>query len=319
MAAYLGHAPRSKAARRCSRSISLRWRVSRRCTRSTAIRASSARSWPKPLDAVITEQVREPQTEARLRAAMPRLTAIADPVSQQVRQQYEENPYPRWVTVAPTRAGREHIRPPARAVSGRAAARRRGACGARYPGRGLRHRTAADRHGAAFPAGARAGDRSEPREPCLCASASPMPPASQIEYAQADILALAPDRQLRHDRGERRAASPGRPDARLGDAAQPAQAGRRHAARASTASSGARDVVALQREFVAERRLCARPSTTSAACRQDLLAKPDPRFAPILRLAGLLQHQRLPRPAVPRAGASADACRKSAHSWPSTG
>jgi SAM-dependent methyltransferase len=59
-------------------------------------------NWLKPLDALVTEQVREPQTEAALRATIPHLTAIADPVSQQVRAQYEDNPYPRWVTVAPT-------------------------------------------------------------------------------------------------------------------------------------------------------------------------------------------------------------------------
>jgi tetratricopeptide (TPR) repeat protein/2-polyprenyl-3-methyl-5-hydroxy-6-metoxy-1,4-benzoquinol methylase len=60
------------------------------------------RRWLKPLDALITEQLREPQAEAALRAAMPRLTGITDPVSAEVRQQYEENPYPRWVAVAPT-------------------------------------------------------------------------------------------------------------------------------------------------------------------------------------------------------------------------
>jgi 2-polyprenyl-3-methyl-5-hydroxy-6-metoxy-1,4-benzoquinol methylase len=60
------------------------------------------RRWLKPLAALILEQVREPQIEATLRAAMPRLTEIADPVSVEVRQQYEDNPYPRWVSVAPT-------------------------------------------------------------------------------------------------------------------------------------------------------------------------------------------------------------------------
>jgi 2-polyprenyl-3-methyl-5-hydroxy-6-metoxy-1,4-benzoquinol methylase len=60
------------------------------------------RSWLKFLDALITEQVREPQVEAALRATMPRLTGIADQVSLQVRQQYEDNPYPRWVSIAPT-------------------------------------------------------------------------------------------------------------------------------------------------------------------------------------------------------------------------
>jgi SAM-dependent methyltransferase len=59
-------------------------------------------SWLKPLEALIAEHVRAPQTEAALRAAIPRLTEIADPVSQQVRAQYEENPYPRWTSIAPT-------------------------------------------------------------------------------------------------------------------------------------------------------------------------------------------------------------------------
>ena len=60
------------------------------------------RRWLKPVAALVMEQVREPQIEAELRAAMPRLTDIRDAVSQEVRQQYEDNPYPRWVSVAPT-------------------------------------------------------------------------------------------------------------------------------------------------------------------------------------------------------------------------
>jgi SAM-dependent methyltransferase/Flp pilus assembly protein TadD len=60
------------------------------------------RSWRKFLDALITEQVREPKAESALRAAMPRLTTIADPVSVEVRAQYEDNPYPRWAVVSPT-------------------------------------------------------------------------------------------------------------------------------------------------------------------------------------------------------------------------
>jgi 2-polyprenyl-3-methyl-5-hydroxy-6-metoxy-1,4-benzoquinol methylase/Tfp pilus assembly protein PilF len=60
------------------------------------------RSWLKPLEGLITEQVREPKAEAALRDAMPRLTAIADEVSQKVRDQYEDNPYPRWFGVPQT-------------------------------------------------------------------------------------------------------------------------------------------------------------------------------------------------------------------------
>ena len=41
-------------------------------------------------------QVEEPAGEARLRAEIPVLTPIEDEVSQSVRRQYEQNPYPRW-------------------------------------------------------------------------------------------------------------------------------------------------------------------------------------------------------------------------------
>ncbi|TXT22796.1 MAG: hypothetical protein FD134_2380 [Gallionellaceae bacterium] len=57
--------------------------------------------WPDPVAGLLTQQVREPAEELRLRAAIPRLTAIEDEVSLLVQQQYEENPYPRWVK-APT-------------------------------------------------------------------------------------------------------------------------------------------------------------------------------------------------------------------------
>jgi SAM-dependent methyltransferase len=53
-------------------------------------------SWPPVLDALITQQVREPVQEQRIAAAIPALTGIDDAVSRAVRAQYEENPYPRW-------------------------------------------------------------------------------------------------------------------------------------------------------------------------------------------------------------------------------
>ncbi len=59
------------------------------------------RSWPAPVEAVLTQQLREPLRELRLRADIPRLTEIENPVSRQVQIQYEENPYPRWVRPAP--------------------------------------------------------------------------------------------------------------------------------------------------------------------------------------------------------------------------
>jgi SAM-dependent methyltransferase len=59
-----------------------------------------ARSWTAVIDDVVTQQLREPLQELKLRESIPRLTAIDDEVSLRVRQQYEESPYPRWVHVA---------------------------------------------------------------------------------------------------------------------------------------------------------------------------------------------------------------------------
>ena len=61
------------------------------------------RSWPAPVEAVLTQQLREPLQELDLRAGIACLTKIEDPVSRLVQSQYEENPYPRWVRPAPER------------------------------------------------------------------------------------------------------------------------------------------------------------------------------------------------------------------------
>lgn len=58
------------------------------------------RTRPRTIDDLLTQQIRERMQERELRATMPRLTPIEDEVSQRVRQQYEENPYPRWVHLA---------------------------------------------------------------------------------------------------------------------------------------------------------------------------------------------------------------------------
>jgi SAM-dependent methyltransferase len=58
------------------------------------------RASPQTIDDLLTQQIRDRMQERELRATMPRLTPIEDAVSQRVRQQYEENPYPRWVHVA---------------------------------------------------------------------------------------------------------------------------------------------------------------------------------------------------------------------------
>lgn len=56
-----------------------------------------AASQPGPVDEVLRQQVREPLEEQALRADVACLTPITGGVSEEVRNQYEENPYPRWV------------------------------------------------------------------------------------------------------------------------------------------------------------------------------------------------------------------------------
>lgn len=55
------------------------------------------RQLPEPAAALLAQQITDPHAEAHLRAEIPRLTDIADGVSRDVRELYEENPYPRWV------------------------------------------------------------------------------------------------------------------------------------------------------------------------------------------------------------------------------
>jgi 2-polyprenyl-3-methyl-5-hydroxy-6-metoxy-1,4-benzoquinol methylase len=58
---------------------------------------AQAVSWPDPIPTLIRIQVREPFEERALRDRIPQLTPVTDEVSRLVRAQYEENPYPRWV------------------------------------------------------------------------------------------------------------------------------------------------------------------------------------------------------------------------------
>ncbi len=60
------------------------------------------RPWPEAVATVLAQQVRAPLEEQRLRASIPALTAIEEGVSLQVREQYEENPYPQWVKTVTT-------------------------------------------------------------------------------------------------------------------------------------------------------------------------------------------------------------------------
>jgi tetratricopeptide (TPR) repeat protein/2-polyprenyl-3-methyl-5-hydroxy-6-metoxy-1,4-benzoquinol methylase len=65
-----------------------------------AIDGALTRSWPAPLAGLLAQQIAEPREEMRLRGEIARLTSVEDEVSRQVQEQYEENPYPRWVDVA---------------------------------------------------------------------------------------------------------------------------------------------------------------------------------------------------------------------------
>lgn len=58
------------------------------------------REWTPAIDDLLNQQVRDPMRERELRDSILRLTAIEDEVSRRVRHQYEENPYPRWVHAA---------------------------------------------------------------------------------------------------------------------------------------------------------------------------------------------------------------------------
>ena len=59
------------------------------------------RQWPSAVINLLVQQVAEPLDERRLQAEVRRLTPVEDTTSARVRQQYEENPYPRWVKPAP--------------------------------------------------------------------------------------------------------------------------------------------------------------------------------------------------------------------------
>jgi 2-polyprenyl-3-methyl-5-hydroxy-6-metoxy-1,4-benzoquinol methylase/tetratricopeptide (TPR) repeat protein len=55
--------------------------------------------WPEPVRRVLDEQVVARNAERVLAAETPALTPIRRGVSEQVRAQYEENPYPRWTRI----------------------------------------------------------------------------------------------------------------------------------------------------------------------------------------------------------------------------
>lgn len=57
----------------------------------------SARQREDGIAEVIRRQITEPLAELAMRTQVPRLTPVESTVSRSVREQYEENPYPRWI------------------------------------------------------------------------------------------------------------------------------------------------------------------------------------------------------------------------------
>ena len=58
------------------------------------------RDWPHLLHDLLRQQLFEPVEECQLRSVIPSLTSVQDGASIEVKQQYEENPYPRWTMIS---------------------------------------------------------------------------------------------------------------------------------------------------------------------------------------------------------------------------
>jgi tetratricopeptide (TPR) repeat protein len=53
-----------------------------------------------PFGRLVKQQIVEPRVEFEIMESLPSLAPVSDAVSRQVRAQYEENPYPRWIGLA---------------------------------------------------------------------------------------------------------------------------------------------------------------------------------------------------------------------------
>jgi 2-polyprenyl-3-methyl-5-hydroxy-6-metoxy-1,4-benzoquinol methylase len=67
------------------------------------------RKWPAAVVRLLDQQVREPMKEREVESSIPRLTPIEDQVSRLVQEQYEQNPYPRWMKTVETRGRHKQI------------------------------------------------------------------------------------------------------------------------------------------------------------------------------------------------------------------
>ncbi len=272
-------------------------------------RELTSRSWLKPLEALITEQVREPEIEAALRASIPRLTEIADPVSQKVRLQYEDNPYPRWVAVAPT--------PPVDGIL----AHLRGLF-PQAPLRAVAEPDAPD----ILVAGCGTGQQSigtAQRFPTARVLAVDLSLASLayakrksdaaglgIDYRQADILALSLERRFDMIEASGVLHHLAEPERGWSTLLRLLKSG--GVMRLGLYSElGRANIVALQR-LIAERGYAAAGGDDIRRCRQDLISGQDPRFAAILHspefcstsaCRDLLFHVQEHRLTLPRIGA----------------
>ena len=57
--------------------------------------------WPPPVAELLGHSLHGPREELRIARELPSLAAVRDPISRAVRAQYEENPYPRWLSLPP--------------------------------------------------------------------------------------------------------------------------------------------------------------------------------------------------------------------------
>jgi Flp pilus assembly protein TadD/SAM-dependent methyltransferase len=68
------------------------------------------RQWPEAVTAILVPQVKEFAEELQLRATIPKLTSVENEVSLLVQNQYEENPYPRWIKTPPAGNAKNIVR-----------------------------------------------------------------------------------------------------------------------------------------------------------------------------------------------------------------
>ena len=61
--------------------------------------AVAPEGWPPPVADLLDHSLRGPREESRIARELPALSEVRDSTSRAVRAQYEENPYPRWISL----------------------------------------------------------------------------------------------------------------------------------------------------------------------------------------------------------------------------